>query len=59
MNKKSKKKLAEKDPKDYWQKKKHIMNQEEHDEFMKKTGKTKEEHDKWHEKFGGWHGDKK
>jgi len=49
------KKEIPKDKKDYWAKKKHILIQEEHDEFMKETGKTEEEHDKWHQEFGGKH----
>lgn len=41
--------------KNYWAKKKHIMTAEEHEDFMKKTGLTKKEHDQWHKKFGGAH----
>lgn len=55
MDKKIKKELTEKEKEEYWNKKRHIMNSEEHEEFMKKTGKTQEEHDKWHKTFGGGH----
>lgn len=39
--------------KDYWKAKKHVMNAEEHEEFMKKTGMSQKKHDEWHEKHGG------
>jgi len=52
MDEKLKKPLAEKEKDEYWAKKKHILSQEEHDEFMKKTGMSKEEHDAWHKQHG-------
>jgi hypothetical protein len=41
--------------KDYWKTKKHILNAEEHEEFMKKSGMSQEEHDAWHAQRGGKH----
>ena len=39
--------------KEYWKAKKHIMNAEEHEAFMKKTGMSQKEHIAWHAQHGG------
>ena len=33
--------------------------QKEHDQFMKESGMTEEEHKAYHEEHGGWHGKNK
>lgn len=33
--------------------------QKEHDQFMKESGMTEEEHTAWHDEHGGWHGKNK
>jgi hypothetical protein len=33
--------------------------QEEHDQFMKESGMTEEEHEAYHAEHGGWHGKNK
>lgn len=33
--------------------------QKEHDQFLKESGMTEEEHEKWHKEHGGWHGKNK
>lgn len=33
--------------------------QKEHDQFIKDSGMTEEEHTAWHNEHGGWHGKNK
>lgn len=33
--------------------------QKEHDQFLKESGMTEEEHEEWHKEHGGWHGKNK
>ena len=51
MDKEKKKELIEKYLKPW--------DQKTHDEFMRYTGKTKEEHGAWHSENGGLHGSNK